>query len=116
LGTAVQDTAFANVGFRQPGVNGDGITLCTFPLPAIGTIPLDPNPLLSVSTSGTMPSVFLDFNGVLDSSGEETGILNIPDISNIPGLVGFLFNVAAVTYDSTSISYITNGKKMKLNP
>ena len=81
-------------------------------VPGVGVIPLNPDFLLYMSLSGWFPTVFADFAGRLDSSGEATAALNIPAL---PELVGLPFSVAGVTYDAGGINYITNGKDLKFS-
>jgi hypothetical protein len=83
------------------------------PVPGVGTIPLDPDPLFWLSVSNALPTVFSNFNGFLDIYGEATATVNIPKIG---ALVGFPFSVGAVTYDASGITYIANGKDMQFNP
>jgi len=62
---------------------------------ARGTIPLNPDPLLLASLSGS--PMFHSFAGVLDASGRADAYIDIPGLR--PGLVGARFFVAFVTLD-----------------
>jgi len=73
-----------------------------------GPIPLDtrkinlfPDTVLSVSTSGLLPSVFSAYNGILPNSGSATAKLNIPAS---PALVGLRIYSAFLTIDPAAPS------------
>ena len=70
------------------------------------------HPLFVLSVSNTLPGIFASFSGFLDIHGEATATANIP---NAAALVGFPFSVAAVTYDTSGITYITNGLKLGIH-
>jgi len=95
---------------QKPGSNyqlGLSFTNTTgIPISGVGTIPLDFDPLLIVSTLNALPTVFNRFSGTLDVSGEATGALMIPASL---ALVGLDFHAAAVTYGTSGIDFITNG-------
>ena len=73
---------------------------------ALGTLPLDFDALLVLSTQNLLPQVFNKFNGFLDINGEATGTLIIPGSL---GLVGVSFYAAALTYDKNGANFISNG-------
>lgn len=82
------------------------------PVSGVGTIPLDLDSLLILSTSNTVPAVFVSFGGALNINGEATAQLSLPASL---GLVGFTFHTAAVTYDARGINFITNGLKLGIH-
>ncbi len=67
---------------RSPGI----------PLPGSGTVPLTPDALFW--TSGFVPTIFQNFNGILDQNGKGFGVVAIP---NIPALSGLDFFAGAVS-------------------
>jgi hypothetical protein len=82
------------------------------PVPGVGTIPLAYDPVLLLSISGQLPAIFTDFSGVIDANGEATATFNLP-----PGVpVGFDFSIAAIAYDGSGVTFITNGEDLKINP
>jgi len=82
------------------------------PVGGVGTIPLDLDSLLILSTSNSVPAVFVNFGGALNIKGEATGQLSIP-VSLC--LVGITFHAAAVTYDASGINFISNGLKLGIH-
>lgn len=82
------------------------------PIPGVGRIPLDPDDLLVLSTSGRAPAIFSNFGGVLDIQGEGTAQLNIPGNAALKGVP---FEVAAVTLGQSGIDYITNGISTRID-
>jgi len=101
---------------QKPGVNYQMALSLTnivgIPIPGVGKIPLDPDPLFFLTIQNLLPTVFMKFSGTLDSNGRATGVVNIPPI---PGLVGVVFNAAAVLYDTTGIVYISNGRSFGIH-
>jgi alpha-L-rhamnosidase len=83
--------------------------LTGIPVPGVGTIPLDLDPLLMMSISGVLPTVFINFRGRLDAYGEAFGIVALPPM---PVLVGIDFRLAGVTFDGKGINYISNGLRL----
>jgi hypothetical protein len=83
------------------------------PVPGVGTIPLTIDALFLLSISGVAPTIFTNFTGNLDAFGEATASLNIPALGILAGID---FSVAAVTLSGGSISFITNGEDLKINP
>ena len=64
---------------------------------------LSADAILTASVSGWMPSVFIDYAGILDAAGKGKGTINIP---SIPALVGIKLHSAFVTIDSSAPSNI----------
>lgn len=81
------------------------------PVPGVGRIPLDLDPLLVLIVTNALP-LTRGFNGRLDGFGEATGQLLIP---GDPALVGMAFHAAAVLYNRSGISYITNGLRLGIH-
>ncbi|MBN2492479.1 MAG: SBBP repeat-containing protein, partial [Planctomycetes bacterium] len=81
-----------------------GSSLGSGPIP-IDTrrIELSPDPLLVFSTSGTAPTIFQTYAGVLDASGRAQAAIHIP---NIPALIGIWLYTAFVTLDPQAPSGI----------
>ena len=77
-------------------------TLLGIPIGGGRKIPLDPDVLFY--TSLLVPSLFSNFQGVLNAQGSATLTVNIPAV---PQLVGFRFFLAAVTYDTGGVRVIT---------
>lgn len=82
-GTYVMASAFG----RSPGIN----------LGSAGTVPLTPDALFFFSQQA--PSVFVNFAGVFNTSGQAGAFINIP---NIPALKGFGFYTSAVGVTGTT--------------
>ncbi len=55
---------------------------------------LSPDPVLGASTSGALPSVFRNYTGTIDSLGQASGSIALP---NWPFLVGITFHTAFIT-------------------
>ena len=77
-----------------------------------GPIPIDtrklelsPDNLLVASTSGSLPTVFQNYGGLLDSGGNGAAALNIP---NIPQLKGLRIYTAFLTLKPSAPSGISN--------
>ncbi|MBN2489788.1 MAG: hypothetical protein JXQ29_02940 [Planctomycetes bacterium] len=77
-------------------------TLRGIPLPGNRRIPLDADLLFFLSLK--LPGLFSGFQGVLDPGGRASLKVNTPAH---PGLAGFRFYLAAVTYDPGGIRVIT---------
>jgi len=78
-------------------------TLVGIPLGGGRRIPLDPDPLFFLSLQA--PSLFSNFQGVLDARGIATLTVNIPPVLQLAGLRFFL---AAITHDVGGVRMITD--------
>jgi len=83
------------------------------PIPGVGTVPLNPDALLLLSTSGQAPQVFQRFQSVLDSNGEATATIDLPPD---PALAGLAFSTGAVFVGPGGIEFITNGVDLRIIP
>jgi hypothetical protein len=101
---------------QKPGANYQMALSLTnvagIPIPGVGKIPLDPDPLFFLSVQNILPTVFMRFNGTLDPNGRATAALNILPA---PALVGVVFHAAGVLYDNTGIVYISNGRSFGIH-
>jgi len=79
-----------------------------FLLPAVGTVPLNPDDLFILS--GAVPSIFRNFGGVLDKNGMAFASIAIP---NVPTLRGLRFYAAFVAANPQSL-FISNSMSLTI--
>jgi len=65
---------------------------------------LDVDPLLILSASGSLPSIFVNFQGLLNAAGQAAPSINLPPF---PGLTGLVIRTAFVTLDGMGLKTIS---------
>jgi len=72
---------------------------------AIWELALSPDPLLWVSLSGSLPTIFRDFAGTTDKQGKATASIQIPAE---PALIGLTIHTAFATYSGQQFTVVSN--------
>jgi len=111
LGVTSSGAALGIYAFASALSNKHGI-----PLPGGKVLPLDPDGIFFATASNLLPTIFLNYQGILDISGMATLHIAVPNMKALVGITVYTAGITLHTASSTGIHLVSNAAAMTIVP